>query len=747
MKQILWALLTLILVFNGHSQEINFLQAPENQQLYARDTTNSAEVFLEGEFKEKAKSKYIVLKVFKNDKLFASQKSRIKKNKFAISTKIEAGLHQYRFELYIKNKKQEKLCFVADDVVCGDAYIITGQSNSHASSTLSTYSNPFCRSFGVKTGYKSYTEAHKKIRWGLATGNCPDLKREIGGWFTVNPLGVGVWGMELMRLLVEKHQMPVCIINGGSGSSSIEQNMKKTSKPTLDTSFGRLAYRVEQAGLKNKIKAIFWHQGESNSNTEKSYKAYAANFDTLLTDWKKEYNSLEKIYLFQLHPGCGKQAVSFHAELREVQNQLVEKYDMLEIMSTLGVPGHDGCHFSYKGYLEFANRIFPLVSRDFYGVKVTHTITPPTLLEASYKSPKQIVLSFDQPLYLEEKKEVNGVRYFLKDQFFFSNEQGKTNAIEKVENIKVVGNTLIISLVYDATYKYISYLPGKFYTGTKVIYNGPWLFGKENNIGALSFYQRPIKTIEKKIVQKKQNDFKGFQMITAALNGVNYKVVLPKKANKNRDWIWRARFWGHEPQTDIALLEKGFHLVYIEVAGLFGNEKALRIWDDFYGLMTTKYQLNSKVVLEGMSRGGLIVFNWANKNASKVACMYVDAPVCDFKSWPAGKGLGEGSAGAWKSCLKVYGFSEEEAMGYKGNPVDHLENIALNKVPVLSVVGNADKVVPVSENSLLVQKKLQQLGWDATIIGKPGIGHHPHSLKDPKPIVDFILEHTGNSIK
>lgn len=737
-------LLFFFLSMSLFSQEITFTKAPEDYQLYARDASNTAKVILSGRVKDKTKQKNYVLKVFKNDELYDTQKTRLKKNSFLFTTKIEAGLHQYRFELYAKNRKQETLCFVANNVVCGDAYIITGQSNSHASSTLSTYNNPYCRSFGVKTGYKPYIAEDEKVRWGLATGNCPDLKREVGGWFTKNPLGVGVWGMELMRLLVEKYQIPVCIINGGSGSSSIEQNMKDEDKPALETSFGRLAYRVEQAGLKNKIKAVFWHQGESNSNTEKSYKAYAANFDTLLNDWKKEYTSLEKIYLFQLHPGCGRALVSYHAELREVQNQIAKKYDMVEIMSTMGVPGHDGCHFSYQGYLEFAKRICPLVSRDFYGEKANYTITPPTLLQAKYINTKQIELTFDQPLYLEEKKKVHGVDYFLKDQFFFSNELNKVNDIEKVESVKILRNKVIISLVYNATYKYITYLPGKFYTGTEVIYNGPWLFGKANNIGALSFYQRPIESSFEKTVKNNKTDFYGFKTMDSVLNGVKYKVVFPEKANKNRNWIWRARFWGHEPQTDIALLEQGFHLVYIEVGGLFGNKKAIAIWDDFYELMTTKYQLNSKVVLEGMSRGGLIVFNWANKNADKVVCIYVDAPVCDFKSWPGGKGNGEGSVGAWKSCLKVYGFTEKEALSYKGNPIDHMENIARYKVPVLSVVGDADNVVPVSENTLVVQKKLQSLGSDLTVIQKSGVGHHPHSLKNPKPITDFILKHTNN---
>ena len=43
-----------------------------------------------------------------------------------------------------------------------------------------------------------------------------------------------------------------------------------------------------------------------------------------------------------------------------------------------------------------------------------------------------------------------------------------------------------------------------------------------------------------------------------------------------------------------------------------------------------------------MSRGGLIIYNWATANPKKVACIYGDAPVCDFKSWPGGKGKGKG---------------------------------------------------------------------------------------------------------
>ena len=53
-----------------------------------------------------------------------------------------------------------------------------------------------------------------------------------------------------------------------------------------------------------------------------------------------------------------------------------------------------------------------------------------------------------------------------------------------------------------------------------------------------------------------------------------------------------------------------------------------------------------------------------------------------------------------------------------------------------------DKVVPVDENSEIIEKKYKALGGNIKVISKPGIGHHPHALKDPKQIVDFILNHS-----
>ena len=240
----------------------------------------------------------------------------------------------------------------------------------------------------------------------------------------------------------------------------------------------------------------------------------------------------------------------------------------------------------------------------------------------------------------------------------------------------------------------------------------------------------------------KKSSFHSFDQYNFEVEGFSCKVVVPNKIAAGKPWIWRARFWGHEPQTDKALLNRGFHVVYANVGGLFGSPKAVKRWDAFYKFLVESHGFDKKAVLEGMSRGGLIVFNWAAKNPEKVHCIYADAPVCDFKSWPGGKGIGNGSSRDWERCLKAYGMTEDEALEYKNNPIDSLKALAEAGVPLLHVVGDADKVVPVSENTAVIEERYKALGGHIQVIRKKGVGHHPHSLEDPKPIVDFILKHS-----
>jgi len=248
----------------------------------------------------------------------------------------------------------------------------------------------------------------------------------------------------------------------------------------------------------------------------------------------------------------------------------------------------------------------------------------------------------------------------------------------------------------------------------------------------LSQYSTPVKS-----------SWHGFTRYDFNLNLRNAHIIVPEKAAPGKPWIWRARFPEWHYQMDSILVRKGFHIVYINTDGMFGSPNAMEVWNEFYNYLTSNYGLNKKVALEGVSRGGLFVFNFAKRWPERVSCIYAEAPVCDFKSWPGGKGIGDGDPDSWKQLLKAYNFKDEkEALEYADNPLDHLEKLASFKVPLYFSIGLHDSIVPPEENTFKLANKYIRLGAPATIypntIGKQELKGHHFPIENLKSGADFI---------
>lgn len=239
---------------------------------------------------------------------------------------------------------------------------------------------------------------------------------------------------------------------------------------------------------------------------------------------------------------------------------------------------------------------------------------------------------------------------------------------------------------------------------------------------------------------KKYSSFHGYKCADFVFNNRNCKIAQPRQPATGHPWLWRARFWGHEPQTDIALLERGFHIVYCDVVELMGNAACIEIWDKFYGMLH-KAGLSEKAVMEGMSRGAIYVFNWAAVNPQKVACVYVDNPLLNMNAWAVPKlQLPEGKKDDLFEAVKTdYNLkTPEDVRQFKEGPVESVKKIVSGRYPILILCADEDEAVSPAENTLLFEKKLRELNGNITVIHKPGFKHHPHSLPDPTPIVDFI---------
>ena len=94
-----------------------------------------------------------------------------------------------------------------------------------------------------------------------------------------------------------------------------------------------------------------------------------------------------------------------------------------------------------------------------------------------------------------------------------------------------------------------------------------------------------------------KSTWNGFAREDFKLNGASCTVVIPAEAATGKPWIWRPEFFGHEPQSDVALLKKGFFAVYIGMNNSFGCPKALEQMDAFYDHLRKTYQVGEKCTL------------------------------------------------------------------------------------------------------------------------------------------------------
>src|SRR5436190_2725161 len=173
-------------------------------------------------------------------------------------------------------------------------------------------------------------------------------------------------------------------------------------------------------------------------------------------------------------------------------------------------------------------------------------------------------------------------------------------------------------------------------------------------------------------------------------------VVAPKGAAASYPWSWQGCYWDHEPQAEVELLRRGFHISFI-------TPDPGTHWDAWYKWLTEKHGLSKKPAFVGMSKGGVNEYDWATANPEKVSCIYADNPAI-----------------------------RPEALARLGE-------LARNDVALLNICGSADFLL--QRHTLPIEDRFLQLGGRITLMIKDGAAHHPHSLKNPKPIADWIEQH------
>lgn len=269
-----------------------------------------------------------------------------------------------------------------------------------------------------------------------------------------------------------------------------------------------------------------------------------------------------------------------------------------------------------------------------------------------------------------------------------------------------------------------------------------WLFSALFILGGFNVQAQA----DQKVITGAITNWKGFEKQEFKFENRDAWYVKPKQALPGNPWVWRAHFPTWHTEIDSILLTRGFHVVYVNTNDMFAHPKAMQVWDDFYDYLVQEKQFAPKVALEGVSRGGLYVYGWAKRNPDKVSCIYAEAPVCDPKSWPGGKGKGPGSEKDWALWQQLFGLNKKEAESFTDIPLNDLAGLASFKVPVLHVLGLQDKLVPPAENSDLLVQNYLKLGGPISVYpmtrGEQALEGHHFPIEHPEFFANFIYENS-----
>ncbi len=218
----------------------------------------------------------------------------------------------------------------------------------------------------------------------------------------------------------------------------------------------------------------------------------------------------------------------------------------------------------------------------------------------------------------------------------------------------------------------------------------------------------------------------------------SFLYAAPKPAT-GKPWVWYAPTLKGislvgRPMYFEAFMKAGISIAGFDLGEVRGAPGSTAKFTLFYDDMV-KRGYSPKPILLGQSRGGMMTLAWAFRNPDKVRAWVGIYPVCNLASWPLKNSKAQ--------TLADFGMSEEELVTKlkEFNPVDNLQGLLANKVPMFVVHGDADVVVPYEVNTGVLKERYAAGGGQIEVKVVPGEGHKVGpSFFECRELVDFVLK-------
>ena len=217
-------------------------------------------------------------------------------------------------------------------------------------------------------------------------------------------------------------------------------------------------------------------------------------------------------------------------------------------------------------------------------------------------------------------------------------------------------------------------------------------------------------------------------------NGYTAFVTVPD--HPNGKWIWKAEYRTAFNAAELALIQQGYTHVYYQVQFQYGSYRLRRLMHKFHLHVIEKFHLQKKCILFGMSVGGLYSFNYALSYPEYVEKVYLDAPALDV--YDVYSRMTGDETRKFDLVMAAYNLNADTIKTFRDWPVDNYKEFFDNKIPVMRVAGDADTVCRPETNYQTMLAYCEANGIEIKTCIKPGCGHHPHSLEDFTPILDFV---------
>jgi hypothetical protein len=471
-----------------------FNKLPQDFQLYPRESTNLADITVEGVSKT-ADYSAVSIRVLRNGAANKYQKSTLTYSgslaKFSAKFQIPAELVEYDFEVYGFKGKDSSLVVKRKNIVVGDAFYVTGQSNAWIGPIDDlVYQGEWVRSFGLVQGSDNYGPYNlADTLWSLPIGRAR----------------VGPWASEIGKLLYEAEKIPIAIINSAAGGSSIDWHSILDGNLAAPDGGNIMLYKAIKSGTIKHVKGLIFRQGEAEAAASPGTKyEWGAKFESLKQKYKKYFPSFQYIFAAQnnvLEYGYP-QAALLREDLRK--QQLNDPF--VRTFATAGLPGFDRLHYSNYGYRYSANEVFRLISKDVYKRNLSNEVYSPSIQRIYFLSPKEhnkVVLEFDEGQNLvvpsdTTVKDTNGNSHIssIKDQFFWDTFNSASLA-SYIVNIETLNKNKILISFKGEFEGFIGYMPdyhrGFVTNKSEYPFPGPYI---KNSLGmrALGFSYFPVET-------------------------------------------------------------------------------------------------------------------------------------------------------------------------------------------------------------------------------------------------------------